>query len=113
MHEMAVTRSMLDIVLEEAKKANASKVTEISIVLGEMSTLVDHCIQFNFDYLSIGTAAEGAKLNFRNVPKQARCLDCGNVFQPDGILWTCDKCQSSSLKLISGDELYIESIEVE
>ena len=113
MHEAALTQGMLDIILEEAGKNGSSKVTQVDIVLGEMSGAVDHCIEFNFKYLSMDTAAEGAKLNFIHVAKQARCLDCGCEFCPSGIFWQCDRCESSKLEIISGSELYIKSIEVD
>ena len=113
MHEMAITRSMLDLVLEEAAKAEARKVTEINVVLGEMSGVVDRCVSFYFDYMSKDTPAEGATLNFRNVPQKARCLNCCNIFSPRDIFWSCDKCQSMELEIIAGNELNVESIEVE
>jgi hydrogenase nickel incorporation protein HypA/HybF len=113
MHEMAITRSMLDLVLEEATKAGNSKVTMINIVLGEMSGVVDRCVQFYFDFMSRDTPAEGAELNFRKVPNQACCRECGNIFSPRDIFWSCDKCGSMKIEMTAGNELYIESIEVE
>lgn len=113
MHEMAITRSMLDLVLEEAAKSRASKVTMINIVLGEMSGVVDRCVQFYFDFMSKDTPAEGAELCFRNVLKKARCRKCNHIFSPGDICWSCNKCQSTELEIISGNELYVESIEVE
>jgi len=85
----------------------------VNVVLGEMTGIVDHCVQTNFELMSRNTPAEGAVLSFRNVPKQARCRKCAHVFQPTGICWTCPKCQSAELEIIAGNELYVESIEVE
>lgn len=113
MHEMAITQSMLDLVLEEAAKAGASKVVTINVALGEMSGVVGQCVRFNFDFMSKGTPAEGAVLSFRNVPKQARCLSCAHVFTPQDIFWACPQCQSMELEIIAGNELHLESIEVE
>lgn len=113
MHEMAVTRSMLDLVLEEAAKSGGGRVTMINIVLGEMSGVVDRCVLFYFDYMSKDTPAEGAELSFRKVANQARCRQCGNTFSPRDIFWSCDKCHSIEIEVTAGNELYIESIEVE
>lgn len=113
MHEMAITRSMVDLVLEEAAKSSGSKVTMINIVLGEMSGVVDRCVQFYFDYMSRDTPAEGAELCFCKVANQARCRKCDNVFSPRDIFWSCDKCGSMEIEITAGNELYIESIEVE
>lgn len=112
MHEMAITKSMLDLVLEEAAKAGASKVVTVNVVLGEMTGVVDHCVQVNFDLMSRDTPAEGAVLSFRNVPRQARCRKCAHIFTPANLGWACPECQSPEFEIIAGNELYIESIEV-
>jgi len=113
MHEMAITRSMLDLVLEETAKSGYGKVTEVNVVLGEMSGVVDSCVEFYFDFMSRDTPAEGARLNFRKMENQARCRKCGNIFKPRDIFWECDKCGSMEIEVTAGNELYIESIEVE
>ncbi|MDD4874170.1 MAG: hydrogenase maturation nickel metallochaperone HypA [Dehalococcoidales bacterium] len=113
MHEMTITRSLVDITLEEAGKANATKVTSVSIVLGEMSGAVDQSVEFYFELMTRDTIAEGAKINFRKVPNRAKCRKCGNIFKPGGIFWECDKCHSMEMEIISGRELYVESIEVD
>jgi len=113
MHEMAVTMSLLDLVLKEAAKAGARRVVAINVVLGEMTGIVERCLETNFELMSRDTPAEGAVLSFRNVPKQVRCRKCEHLFQPTGICWTCPKCQSGELEIVAGNELYVESIEVE
>jgi hydrogenase nickel incorporation protein HypA/HybF len=113
MHEFAVTQSMLDLVLEEAKKNGADKVQKINLVLGEMSGIVGDCLQFYFEFLSKGTPAEGASLLFRNIPTQARCRECGGVFTPEEFDWSCPECHKVSVEITAGKELYVESIEVE
>lgn len=113
MHEMAITMSMLDLVLAEAARAGASRVVAVKVVVGEMSGVVDRFIQTNFELISRGTPAEGAALSFRNVPKQARCRKCAQVYHPTNIYWACPECQSTEFEIIAGNELYVESIEVE
>ena len=51
MHELAITQSMLDIVLEQAEKAEAKKVEQITLVIGEMTGVVKECVQFYMDFL--------------------------------------------------------------
>ena len=59
MHELAITQSMLDLVLKEAEKAGAKEVRKINLVIGEMCGFVEECVQFYFDFLNKGTLAEG------------------------------------------------------
>ncbi len=113
MHEMSVTMSLLDLVLGEAAKAGASKIVGVNVVLGQMTGIIDHYVQANFELLSQNTPAEGAALTFRNMPRQARCRNCAHVFQPSDLAWSCPRCQSLEIEITGGNELYVESIEVE
>lgn len=112
MHELAITQSMLDVVLEEAKKADAREVAKINLVIGEMTGFVEDSVKFYFDFLSKGTPAEGAALSFTIIPIKARCRACDNLFQTKEFDWICPGCGSINLDIISGKELFVESIEV-
>ena len=113
MHELAITQSMLDLVLEQAEKAGAKEVEKINLVIGEMTGVVDECVQFYFNFLSQGTIAEEAALFFKMVPTKARCRDCDKTFKLKEFDWTCPYCQGNRMEIIAGQELFVESIEVE
>lgn len=113
MHELAVTQNILDIVLKEAKSAQANKVTRINLVIGDLSGIVSDCVQFYFDFLQKGNATEGATLDFKLVPVELRCRDCQTAFKPEDSAWVCPNCKGTNLDVISGRECYVESIEVE
>ena len=113
MHELSITQSMMDVVLAEAEKAGAKEVKKINLVIGEMSGIVEQSVQFYFDFLKKDTVAEGAVLNFKMVPTKAKCHNCGEEFALKDIEWCCPQCQSTSFKIVTGKELFIESIEVE
>jgi hydrogenase nickel incorporation protein HypA/HybF len=103
----------MDIVLNQAKEAQAKKVTRINLVIGELSGVVSDSVQFYFDFLRKGNAAQEATLDFKLVPIELRCRECQTAFHPEDSTWICPNCQSASLDVISGQESYIESIEVE
>ena len=113
MHELGVTENIVNIALAKAGEAQASKVTQINLVIGEMSGFVPDCIQFYFDFLSKDTIAQGAVLHLESVPAQLRCRNCSAIFHPQDTLWSCPKCQGQSVEIFKGRELYIESMEVE
>jgi len=113
MHELAITQSMLNLVLEQAKKAGAREVGKINLVIGEMTGVVDECVQFYFEFLSQGTPAEGAALCFTVVPTTARCRGCDKLFELKEFDWTCPYCQGNNMEIVAGKELFVESIEVE
>ena len=113
MHEFGITESILSIALDKAKEVEASKIRQINLVVGELAGFVPDCIQFYFDFLSKGTIAEETALHFESRPLQLRCRNCAAVFQPQDTLWSCPECQSRSVEVTGGRELYIESLEIE
>ena len=113
MHELAITQSMFELVMEQAKKAGAKKVGKINLVIGEMTGVVGDCVQFYFNLISQGTLAEGAALSFVMVPPKAQCQRCDKLFELKEFDWTCPGCGGNSLQLVAGKELFVDSIEVE
>jgi len=113
MHELGVTENIISVTLAKATEAQASRVVQINLVVGELSGFVPDCIQFYFDTLSKDTIAQGAVLHFELVPAQLRCRNCSTVFQPRDTLWSCPECGGRSVEISKGRELYIESLEVE
>jgi hydrogenase nickel incorporation protein HypA/HybF len=113
MHELGVTESIVNIALDKAKEAQASKITKINLVIGELSSFVPDCIKFYFDFLSKDSIAEGAALHFELAPAQHHCRNCSATFRPHDSEWACPKCHSQNVEIAGGRELYIESVEVE
>ena len=113
MHELTITQSMLDIVLEQAEKADAKKVSRINLTIGELSGVVEECVQFYFGFLAKETLAEGATLSFTTVPATARCQSCHKPFKLKEFDWTCPRCRGNNIEITTGKELLVNSIEVE
>jgi len=113
MHELAVTENILKIVQRHAEQAQAKRVLSIRLVIGELSSIVDDCVQFYFDYLSQNTIAAGAKLLFERPRVELRCEACGHTWQPADADWTCPQCHELKARVVKGREFYGESIEVE
>lgn len=112
MHERAVTQSVLDISLRHAERAEASKVLDIYLVIGQLSSMVDESIQYYWDIISADTLAEGANLHFKRIAAVFECKDCGELFAPDGKDYVCPACESTAFGILRGEEFYVEAIEV-
>ena len=113
MHELSITQSILSITLEQAKAAQANNINKINLIIGELSGVVDECVQFYFDLLSKDTIAAEASLSFDRPPTKLRCRNCDITFLPDNLDWACPNCQEQKIEIISGRECYVESIEVD
>ncbi len=113
MHELPVTESLLEITLRHAQEANACRVTDLYLVIGQLSSIIDDSVQFYWDIVAQNTIAEGARLHFRRIPIQMLCLECQKSFTPTDNEFTCPDCQSSRVKVTAGEEFYLESINIE
>ena len=113
MHELAITQAVIGLVSEHAEKAEARKVVRINLVVGELTGFVGDFVQFYFDHMTKGTIMENAELTFKTIPTTGQCRDCSKEFEVKKMDWTCPSCEGSSIQLVGGNELLVESIEVD
>ena len=113
MHELAVTQSILEIAVRHAEGQNAIRITDLFIVMGEWTSTVDDSVQFYWDMISEGTIAQGATLHFKRIPVEVECINCGQVYRPNSRDFLCPNCASTLIKVKSGEEFFLEAIEVE
>jgi hydrogenase nickel incorporation protein HypA/HybF len=113
MHELSVTESILEIALRHAAPTGAGRISDLYLVIGQLSSLVDDSVQFYWDLISKDTLAEGATLHFRRIPTELLCLHCNHQYQPGPDELTCPTCGSAQVKIVAGEEFYLEAIDVE
>ncbi len=112
MHELAVTESILDIACRHAVQAGAAAVTDIYIVMGRLSSIVDDSVQFYWDMISQDTLCANSRLHFERVPAELQCLDCGTTYVMGAELEPCPSCRSARIKVLKGEEFRLDSIEI-
>jgi hydrogenase nickel incorporation protein HypA/HybF len=113
MHELYATQAILEKALQKAAEQQSKRITDLHLVIGEISTYSDDSVQFYWEELSRGTIAEGATLHFRHVGAQVQCMACFSKYQPvDGEIH-CPSCGGSGAKILGGEEFYMEALDVE
>lgn len=110
MHELSVTESILDIAL---RHADGRTVTDIYLVIGQLSSIVDDSVAFYWDFVSQGTTAQAARLHFQRIPAEFACQSCQHHYPPSDHTLACPSCGSTQVRLVKGQEFYVEAIEVE
>jgi hydrogenase nickel incorporation protein HypA/HybF len=114
MHELAVTQSILDVVIAAAQRADARAVTSIDLVIGDLASVVDDSVQFYFDILSQDTMAAGARLKFQREPAIVTCSDCGaQAPMRPPIDPVCPQCQGVHIQVTGGRDFRVASIDIE
>ena len=113
MHEYPVAEKILKIALTTANENKASKITKISLVVGDLSGFIGESIQMYFEIISKGTKAENAQIIIKPVRAKLKCSSCGKYFERKGYSFECPECGGKGEISDIGKEFYIENIEIE
>ena len=113
MHELSVTENILEIALRHANSADANRISDIYLVIGGLSSIIDDSVQFYWDMVSRDTIAEESKLHFKRIQTVLECKDCEQDYAVNGNDLACPNCGGVNLNILSGKEFYLEAINIE
>lgn len=113
MHEMALTRSILRILEDQARAQNFKRVRTVWLEVGALSHAEPEAVRFCFDAASKGTIADGARLVILEPPGQAWCMDCSTSVTIARRGDPCPDCGGFMLQVTGGEELKVKELEVE
>jgi len=113
MPELAFMLIALNLALEQAQKAHASRVHVIRLRIGTLSGVVPEALTFAFEALAPGTLAEGAQLAIEPVAARFWCAACSREFQADDLFAECPDCHTPSGELRAGREMELASLEID
>ena len=113
MHETSIAQNLLDIILEKAKECNAKRITKITLKLGEFAGINQDSLKFAFENLTQKTIVEGVIVNIVSLPLLGKCRKCEKEFTINKVEFKCPKCGSLQLDIVSGEDLYVDNIEIE
>jgi len=109
-HEAYLMNNLLAIAEKAAREEGEGPVTVIHLRIGEMAGVSIDALQFAFDCLSRGTAADGGRLEFERVPLAVRCSSCGAHSNPKDFVFVCGACGSSEIEILTGREMELDYI---
>ena len=110
MHELSIAESVVGIA---SRQADGRRVTKVQMKVGYLRQVVPSALTFGFGLLAEGTPAEGAELEVEQVPAEGRCRGCGAESRHDSLPLQCTGCGSFDLEILKGEELMVESLELE
>lgn len=110
MHELSLTQNILEHAL---KNAGEKRILRVNLLIGQFSDEREESIQFYWNDLAKDTLAQDAELCFQPEDAQMKCLACGMIFHPEDETSLCPHCSSHRLQLLRGDNVRLESIDVE
>lgn len=110
---MSIIESILRTVLQEAEKHHADKVKSIKLRVGKLWQIIPDTLEFCYSVATKGTIADGSEMLISQTPIVAKCKRCGGSFEVDNYFFLCPDCNVADAEVISGDELILETIEME
>ena len=114
MHELSITQNILEDSIREAQKQNAVRIRTITWFSdGTICGIVPDCIQMYMDVIAQDTIAQGVKIEAHVLPLKVHCNDCGLESEITRKSIACPGCGSLKLKVLSGREFLIDSLEVD
>ena len=113
MHELYATQAILEKAIKKAGEENAKLITNLYLVVGEISTYNDESIQFYWDQICKDTIAENARLHFRHINAELQCMACFSKYTPKEGAIICPNCGSTGAKILAGEEFFMEALDME
>ncbi len=110
MHELAIAESIVGIA---GRHANGRRVTKVQLKVGHLRQVVPSALSFSFELVAQGTPVEGAELEMEEVPATGSCRGCGAESRLKEFPLQCGVCGSFDLQVLEGEELFVESLELE
>ena len=109
MHEYSIVQSMLDL-CEKHSKGKA--VEKVAVKIGKMSGIEPHFLKESFDFFKENTVCKNAEMQIIETDIKIKCFECNRESEIKGYDFHCPVCGSEKTKIISGEEMHIEYIEV-
>jgi hydrogenase nickel incorporation protein HypA/HybF len=113
MHELGITRSIIEIAEEHAQRHGARRIRSVTVLIGAFSGVMAQAVEFCFEACAQGTLLEGARLIIEHRQGLGRCHQCQNESPLASLLSPCPACGSFAIELVQGDEMRISELEVD
>jgi hydrogenase nickel incorporation protein HypA/HybF len=113
MHERSLVAALLEQVVRVARVQRAASVRGVCLHVGELAGVEPVLVESAFHELKTAPVSPDCRLTLRHVPLTARCRSCAETVILERLHFQCPCCCSTSLDLIDGDTVRLESIEIE
>ena len=109
MHELSLCRAISGVV---ARHAEGREVSVVHLDVGALRQVVPDSLVFCWGLANADTPWSDSELDVRLVPAAIECLDCATVTVLDDPFLVCPSCGSAAVRITSGEELLVTSIDL-
>lgn len=113
MHELSIAMSIFESVKRHLPADKNIQVKKILLRAGKLTAIYPPALETCMSMVSRNTPLENAELIIKEAPIRVRCRSCNSESDLEQPPFICGICGGDQVDIISGRELFVESIEVE
>jgi hydrogenase nickel incorporation protein HypA/HybF len=113
MHELSISESITDLVVEYARREHVAHVSRVVIDIGVAASVDPEALLFCFPITAAGTVAAGAELVINRIALKVRCEACQAEYAAPTQIAACPACGSFARKILEGREMRVVAFEGE
>ena len=110
MHELSIAGA---IVATAERHADGRQVAVVRVRVGRLRQVVPDSLEFCFGMVARDSVCAGARLELEVVPAVLRCNACEHEWELEEPPFRCPACAGGDVAATRGEELEVESIELE
>ena len=114
-HELSLVQSLLTIIDEHAKEYEFTRVNQVNLTCGRLSSVEPRALDFAFKALTQSGICAGARLELTILPMIIHCFTCNQEFaSEDADPTICPHCREDQVMVTGGwQELQLIELDVD
>ena len=113
MHEYFIVQNILRTVEDLVRDYPGKKITKAVFLIGKFSGVEPELLKTALDFFKKGSPLEDAEIVLELEDLKIKCLDCGKEATKEKWDITCPFCGSLNTKVVSGEEMFLKTLELE
>jgi hydrogenase nickel incorporation protein HypA/HybF len=114
MHELSIVQALIEEVQKQVEAAGCQgRVVKLRLQIGRFSGVAVEAFRFAFEMTRPGTPLADAELEIEEPAAQCVCQTCARCSPVEELVLACPYCGSPEIRLEGGQDLILESIELE
>jgi hydrogenase nickel incorporation protein HypA/HybF len=114
MHEASLVLGMIPVIEKHMQDNNGVYVAKVTVKIGRLSGVELNSFDFAFSAVKLDYPwLKDAELVVNDIPIMYKCKTCSAEFESHDFNFPTCSCGSTDIELISGTELYLETLEID
>lgn len=113
MHELSIVNALIELCEKNAKIHSANKITKVHVKIGSLSGIEPHFFKITFDTFKEKTICDSATLILDMDELKVACFECGATSKIENNEIVCPICKSIEVKVIEGEDMILQSLEMQ